>query len=124
MLDSEGTTTMIERSTARGRRTRYEIELVLPSPGAFVMGARFLLAYTSRRSLRALIAALRQRWPAVKRVTGLTDTTPARPARYGTGIEYEGGVTICFTGMTEREAIRRGELPPIVAAPDPRCNNS
>jgi hypothetical protein len=120
MLDSEGTTKMIERSTARGRRTRYEIELVLPSPGHLVMGARLLLAYTSRRSLRALIAALRQRWPAVKRVTGITDTTPCRPARYGTGIDYEGGVTIRFSGFTEREAIRRGELPPIVAAPAPR----
>jgi hypothetical protein len=60
-LDSEGATEMIERSTARGRRTRYEIEIALPSPGAFVMGARFLLAYTSRRSLPALIAALRKR---------------------------------------------------------------
>jgi hypothetical protein len=104
----------------RGRRTRYEIVIALPSPGGFVMGARLLLAYTSRRSLRALIAALRQRWPAVKRVTGITDTTPCRLARYGTGIEYQGGVTIRFSGFTEREAIRRGELPPIVAAPDPR----
>jgi hypothetical protein len=84
------------------------------------MGARFRLAYTSRRSIRALIAALRQRWPEVKRVTGITDTTPCRLARYGTGIEYQGGVTIRFSGFTEREAIRRGELPPIVAAPDPR----
>jgi hypothetical protein len=48
----------------------------------------------------------------------------ARPARYGTGIDYEGGVAIRFSGFTERDAIRRGELPPIVAAPDPSCNNS
>jgi hypothetical protein len=108
----------------RGRRTRYEIELVLPSPGHLVMGARFRLAYTSRRSLRALIAALRQRWPEVKRVTGITDTTPCRPARYGLGINYQNGVTIRFSGATEHEAIRRGELPPLVVALDPRCNNS
>jgi hypothetical protein len=107
-------------TTARRCRTRYEIEIALPSPGEFLMGPRFLLAYTSRRSLRALIAALRQRWPDVQRVTGITYTTPCRPARYGTGIEYQGGVTIRFSGFTEREAIRRGELPPIVAAPDPR----
>jgi hypothetical protein len=108
----------------RGRRTRYEIVIALPSPGGFVMGARFRLAYTSRRSLRALIAALRKHWPDVKRVTGVSETTPCRPARYGLGIDYAGGVTIAFSGATEREAIRRGELPPIVAAPDSRCNNS
>jgi hypothetical protein len=115
---------MAERSTARVRRTRYEIEVVLPSPGHLVVGARFRLAYTSSRSLRALIAALRKHWPEVKRVTGVTETTPCRPARYGLGIDYAGGVTIRFSGATEHEAIRRGELPPIVAAPDSRCNNS
>jgi hypothetical protein len=116
---------MAERlAQLRGRRTRYEIVIALPSPGAFVMGARFLLAYTSSRSLCALIAALRKHWPEVKRVTGITDTTPCRLARYAIGLEYEGGVTVRFSGLTERDAIRRGELPPIVAAPDPRCNNS
>jgi D-alanyl-D-alanine carboxypeptidase len=116
---------MAERlAQLRGRRTRYEIVIALPSPGAFVMGARFLLAYTSSRSLCALIAALRKHWPEVKRVTGVTETTPCRPARYGTGIDYQNGVTIRFSGFTERDAIRRGELPPIVAALDPRCNNS
>jgi hypothetical protein len=100
----------------RGRRTRYEIEIVLPSPGHLVVGARFRLAYTSSRSLRALIAALRKHWSEVKRVTGVTETTPCRHARYGLGIDYAGGVTIRFSGFTQREAIQRGELPPLTAA--------
>jgi hypothetical protein len=124
-LDLEGATEMANRcAQTRGRRTRYEIELVLPSPGHLVMGARFRLAYTSRRSLRALIAALRKHWPDVKRVTGVSETTLCRPARYGLGIEYAGGVRIAFSGATEREAIQRGELPPIAAASASRCNNS
>jgi hypothetical protein len=93
----------------RNYRTRYEVELALPS------GARLLLGYTARKSMAGVIALIRARWDCLERIAKITNDTRVYRARIGTGVSFENGAQIRLTGFTERDAIMRGELPRIGA---------
>ena len=90
--------------------TRYEIEMVSPS------GAKYLVAYTPRRSFRGLLDAVRERerGRAILRLLNFPDDATAERDR--ASLRFSDGTIIRFSGRTQRDAICGGELPYVVSS--------
>jgi len=81
----------------------YEIALVNDQTGE-----RLLVCYAARKTRAGLADAVRNRWDRIERITGVAGWHYAKRAEDGV---YEGPWRIRFTGRTEIEAKRSGELP-------------
>ena len=87
--------------------TKYEVALELAD------GRRFLVLYTGRKSLKGLVAAVRQRAEDILATAGLPNTATYRMAKGTIIIET---ATVRFTGRTQRDAICEGRLDRLVDA--------
>lgn len=83
--------------------TRYEVTLQTKD------GAEYLVGYTMRRSGHGLLGITRRSGEEIIKLVGITDEDTVTFARGRKSMSIGDGVTIAFTGRTERDAICNGE---------------
>jgi len=93
------------------RRTKYEITALEMSPN----GGCYLIAYSGQRSRAGLLIAMRKFGDELVEKLGVTDDHKITWAGGLRSSATLAGWIISFTGRTQKEAQREGELPWIAA---------